>query len=166
MRDQCYICGNGNEEILEQHHIVPRRFGGGDESENTVRVCPNCHSALERLYDKRFYDEIGAEREDTGENVSLTCDHQECGSEETSRIQNGEIEVWICREHKRCGQDWCGRRDVGVVPVEGGGVKLACDKHRTCRSGGCRSTDVTIIRCSENRAITLCDMHAAERGEA
>lgn len=166
MSDQCYICGNENEEILEQHHIVPRRFGGGDESENIVRVCPNCHSALERLYDKRFYDEIGAERESGREDVDRVCAHKECASTETHLIKNDGIEVPVCQTHKRCEREWCGRQDVTVIPTEELGARLVCDKHRKCSSGRCQSTDVTLIFEDIAGPRLLCDTHAAERGEA
>ncbi len=52
----CYFCDENG--ITESHHIVPRRFGGSDSEENLVDVCPTCHSKLESLYNKRFYQEI------------------------------------------------------------------------------------------------------------
>lgn len=58
-REDCYICGRGNPDVLERHHIVPRRHGGSDESVNLVDLCPTCHSALETLYDERFYRVLG-----------------------------------------------------------------------------------------------------------
>lgn len=45
---------------LERHHIVPRKFGGSDRSENLVTLCPTCHQAIEKLYNKRFYENLGA----------------------------------------------------------------------------------------------------------
>lgn len=58
-RDECYFC-EGGSDVLESHHIVPRRFGGSDRDHNLVQVCPTCHQKLERLYSERFYDAIGA----------------------------------------------------------------------------------------------------------
>ena len=58
MSDGCYFCGGG-ADVLEKHHIVPRRHGGSDAEENLVDLCPTCHERLERLYDKRFYDRLG-----------------------------------------------------------------------------------------------------------
>lgn len=52
----CYFCTE--TERIEQHHIVPKRFGGSDDQENFVNVCPTCHSKLEKLYNKRFYDKL------------------------------------------------------------------------------------------------------------
>lgn len=57
-RDDCYFCRD-DCDVLETHHIVPRRHGGGNEDYNLVVLCPTCHEKLERLYDKRFYQAIG-----------------------------------------------------------------------------------------------------------
>lgn len=57
--NQCFICGDSRTHVLETHHIVPRRYGGSDEDENLVRLCASCHNAVERLYDNRFYEELG-----------------------------------------------------------------------------------------------------------
>jgi len=66
-RVTCYFCLSEERQILEEHHIVPRRFDGSDDDENLVRLCPTCHEKLERLYDSRFYDELGVERPDSGD---------------------------------------------------------------------------------------------------
>lgn len=63
-RENCYICGRGNPDVLERHHIVPRRHGGSDESVNLVDLCPTCHRALETLYDERFYRVLGIGEQD------------------------------------------------------------------------------------------------------
>jgi hypothetical protein len=55
--DGCYFCDE--KERIETHHIVPSRFDGSDDPENLVGVCPTCHSKLENLYSKRFYDSLG-----------------------------------------------------------------------------------------------------------
>lgn len=70
-RENCYICGGSNADILERHHIVPRRYGGSDEPVNLVDVCPTCHRALETLYDERFYRVLGiGERDEVVQYVS------------------------------------------------------------------------------------------------
>lgn len=58
MSDECRFCGE--TRVLEDHHIIPRRFDGPDTDENVVTVCPTCHRLLERLYNKEFYEAIGA----------------------------------------------------------------------------------------------------------
>jgi hypothetical protein len=58
-REDCYFCDE-SDDVLETHHIVPRRHGGSDDGHNLVDVCPTCHQKLERLYDDRFYTAIGA----------------------------------------------------------------------------------------------------------
>ena len=57
-RADCYFCNNQHTELLETHHIVPARYGGSDEAENLVKVCPTCHRKLEYLYDGRFYEQL------------------------------------------------------------------------------------------------------------
>lgn len=59
----CYFCGK--PDGLETHHIVPRRYNGTDKEENLVDLCSNCHTKIERLYDKRFYRRIGIEEPKT-----------------------------------------------------------------------------------------------------
>jgi hypothetical protein len=61
MHHRCYICGNDNPNVLEEHHIVPRRHGGEDTDENLITLCANCHRSIERIYDKRFYQQLGVE---------------------------------------------------------------------------------------------------------
>ena len=58
-RESCYFCGNEDTEVHEEHHIVPRRFGGSDRDENLVQLCPTCHQKIERLYGTRFYNTLG-----------------------------------------------------------------------------------------------------------
>ncbi len=57
-RESCYICGEPVGHLLETHHIVPRRYDGSDNAENLVDLCPSCHQAVEKIYDKRFYDRL------------------------------------------------------------------------------------------------------------
>lgn len=56
--DSCFICGYDNENGLETHHLVPRRYGGSDEPENLVTLCATCHSSIEKLYDDGFYGRL------------------------------------------------------------------------------------------------------------
>ena len=56
-RETCYFCGS--EGPILTHHIIPRRFDGGDAIRNLVDLCPTCHQRLERLYDDRFYAALG-----------------------------------------------------------------------------------------------------------
>lgn len=58
MRNACFICGNRNENVLERHHIVPQRYGGKDTEENTVLLCSNCHTAVEKIYSVKKVEEI------------------------------------------------------------------------------------------------------------
>lgn len=53
---KCYFCGE--VDVLEEHHIVPRRYNGSDKEDNIVTVCPTCHRKLEKLYDDKFYRKV------------------------------------------------------------------------------------------------------------
>lgn len=50
-KQKCYFCDE--HRVLEQHHIVPRRFGGSNKKSNLVTLCPNCHTKIEQVYDKK-----------------------------------------------------------------------------------------------------------------
>jgi hypothetical protein len=50
MSSQCFVCGEKNKHVLQEHHIVPRRHGGGESKENLVTLCANCHAAIEKIY--------------------------------------------------------------------------------------------------------------------
>jgi len=58
----CLFCGETRKVVLETHHVVPRRYGGSDASENLITVCSNCHSVLESVYDDNFYGRLGHEK--------------------------------------------------------------------------------------------------------
>lgn len=59
MNDRCFICGEDNPNVLQEHHIVPRRYGGGDSDDNLITLCANCHEAVEKIYDDDFYARAG-----------------------------------------------------------------------------------------------------------
>jgi len=59
MSEQCQICGVKRPRSMEEHHILPRRFGGSDTDDNLVVLCANCHRAVESIYDKQFWESVG-----------------------------------------------------------------------------------------------------------
>lgn len=59
MTRQCFICGEGTPAVLEEHHVIPRRFGGADTRGNLVTLCANCHRAIERIYSDNFFEKLG-----------------------------------------------------------------------------------------------------------
>jgi hypothetical protein len=61
MSKRCQVCGH--DASLDEHHIVPRRYGGSDRDENLVTLCANCHRAIEEIYDDRFYRALGVGKE-------------------------------------------------------------------------------------------------------
>jgi len=52
----CYFCSEF--EVLEEHHLVPRRYGGSDRKDNLVTLCPTCHSKVEGLYDDELFGKM------------------------------------------------------------------------------------------------------------
>lgn len=82
----CFICGEDNSVVLEEHHIVPRRYGGTDDEENLVTLCANCHSAVEKLYDKRFYRELGVADGDISITETIVTD--------VSELSKGDYFYW------------------------------------------------------------------------
>jgi len=46
-KNSCAHCGwNKSETVI--HHVVPRCVGGGDNLDNFITVCPNCHLMIHR----------------------------------------------------------------------------------------------------------------------
>jgi len=43
---KCAVCSF--DEVVEVHHIKPRRIGGSDELENLILLCPNHHALADR----------------------------------------------------------------------------------------------------------------------
>jgi len=55
---RCAFCSCDNQNVLEKHHRIPQRFGGTDSDENIVTVCANCHSVLERVFNRDFWRRV------------------------------------------------------------------------------------------------------------
>lgn len=160
-RDDCYICGGGNADILEGHHLVPQRFGGEDGSPNVVELCPSCHAALERLYDERFYSALSVtppEDDSSGE-----CAYVGCTSTETVIVTGvkGMEDVAICASHRECGKPGCGSSRVDILPLVGeSGGALRCPEHQVCESN-CGSTNTAVYQ-TDFGATVRCADHARE----
>lgn len=96
--EQCYFCPRRSG--LETHHIVPQRFGGCDAEVNLVVVCERCHRKLERLYDARFYRELGVRDGDGQRRRHVTCTRAECTAPARIKVGRSQgLAVWFCREH-------------------------------------------------------------------
>jgi len=48
----CYECGNDNYNILHVHHKLEKCNGGGDDLNNLILLCPNCHYTHHYGYQK------------------------------------------------------------------------------------------------------------------
>lgn len=165
-RDVCYICGNKNRDVLERHHIVPRRFGGSDDKENLVQLCSNCHTSVERLYDKRFYDELGVAVPENGEGgEDHVCMKSGCTSEETSRMESQNYVVWVCAYHKECAFDRCLERGEKLLEdVVADKSLLVCHRHERCERRGCYNANDTVLVSGDSQYDVLCRTHAREAG--
>jgi len=104
-RQRCYFCGS--EGPIETHHVVPRRHSGSDDETNLVDLCPTCHERLERLYDKRFYQELGVAPEETTQN-------DETSREQRQRIQ--QLKKIICEIEKQ--HEEGAPRDLVIAEIE------------------------------------------------
>lgn len=86
MSEHCFICGEDNPNRLQTHHAVPKRHGGSDQEENLVRLCAGCHQAVERIYDKSFFERLGVETAD--ETEQGTEDNSDEGDDEGEEISD------------------------------------------------------------------------------
>jgi 5-methylcytosine-specific restriction endonuclease McrA len=56
-RDQhtCQLCGATAPTVLHVHHILKKREGGTDTTDNLITACPRCHRAADTtLYDPEW----------------------------------------------------------------------------------------------------------------
>ena len=35
-----------NKQLMNNHHIIPREFGGSNKRNNRILFCPNCHNRI------------------------------------------------------------------------------------------------------------------------
>jgi hypothetical protein len=148
MTDQnnCFICGDQRQNSLEQHHIVPKRFNGSDDDENLVTLCASCHAAIEKLYDRRFYEELGVEKQidDTA------CGLDGCTATADKPLDDHGDTFRVCSDHaEKCGAGrglyagYCTRTAVSVVQsYYDNKILLRCDEHNSCGERGCKSKEV------------------------
>ena len=40
----------GSDTDILNHHIKPRRYGGGDDPINLIKLCRQCHADIHRFY--------------------------------------------------------------------------------------------------------------------
>lgn len=152
----CHFCSGGHD-VVQKHHIVPRRFDGSDDGENLVELCPTCHRKIESLYDKRFYDELGVEKSPTDE--VYECNARSCTTETRRTVlvtTGGEIPV--CEGHERCPHR-CGEPVAYAIPIVGeDGLHIVCERHVTCDINGCQNTETEV----HNDRVVLCEQHGRE----
>ena len=100
-RERCFFCPATHG--LEEHHIVPVRFGGADSRNNIVTVCEKCHNKLERLYDKRFYEHFGIGDEMGEREKHRACEFKGCTKYAAKTVHvagvNRTASLELCEEH-------------------------------------------------------------------
>jgi len=144
--NRCFICGDQRQNSLEQHHIVPQRFDGSDDDENLVTLCASCHAAIEKLYDRRFYDKLGVKKPRGPD----TCELDDCTASAAKRLNDHGESLWVCSEHgENCGANLgvysglCSQTPANVVrSYYNNEIKLRCDDHSVCGYNTCKSNHV------------------------
>lgn len=95
----CYFCGE--EETIEQHHILPQRFDGSDRRSNIVDLCHDCHWKLERLYNKDFWNAVGVKDPRATKESHLTCEHHSCLNQAVGAFHTSAGPIsYRCEDHK------------------------------------------------------------------
>lgn len=116
-RDNCFFCRAFGS--IEEHHIIPQRFGGPDEEWNIVGLCGSCHDKLERLYDSTFYEHFGITDEEGHRAFHRTCIYRECSLtvDVYLRLPRGEVAGYCTGCAMQIAGRWWRR---GTVPSNGG----------------------------------------------
>lgn len=98
---RCYFCPKQTD--LEDHHVIPQRFGGPDSDENIVRLCNRCHDKLEQLYDKSFYEWFGINDDQGTTRFHRPCNQpgKECDktAEVKFSLRPGSKPILRCQKH-------------------------------------------------------------------
>jgi len=167
MSESCHFCGE--TDVLQEHHIVPRRYDGSDESVNLVTLCPTCHRKIESMYDKRFYDALGVEKATADETViTETCHTVSCTAEADHEIgcTRDSGSLYLCDGHKECRFKDCDKRRV-VAIQENRHYASVCEEHSICAEDGCMSTETRVYKAPSADSPSepfpyrvLCDHHA------
>lgn len=171
----CFICGDVNDNRHQVHHIVPRRFDGSSEDENLVTLCASCHQAVEKMYDARFYDELGVKRDIGGDTPDKVCDLESCtatAGEWLDMAEDGE-RFAVCEGHTVCQFEDCSRTAeftlIDHPSFQGSGaphVAISCSEHHTCSREGCQNRETYLVDSHPEYAVShrkpYCDTHGWE----
>lgn len=107
MRECCEVCGEHRPHSMEEHHVLPRRFGGGDHAENIVTLCASCHAALESIYDKRFWTAVGLRPSDDGGTVGEYINRRLTIDDQHPPVPKADLYAKY--------RQWCAAADVDAV---------------------------------------------------
>lgn len=156
----CYICGHGNPDVIQEHHIIPRRYDGSDAGRNLVNLCPSCHDSVERIYDDSFFEELGLEKTSRAEH-NMMCEWGECTSRDTFHIGSEHNDMFCCDQHRRCVISDCNK--IGTpVTLHPDTLVILCDGHRECNHSGCYNNDVIAYDTTYAGTFVYCPEHAAD----
>lgn len=92
---------------MEQHHILPRRFGGGDNEDNLVTLCASCHRGIESIYDKQFWASVGLRPSSDEHSVEEFADRRLAFDESYGATPKTQVYRWYV--------EWCRGGDVEPV---------------------------------------------------
>jgi hypothetical protein len=104
MSERCQICGDVRPRSIEEHHILPRRFGGSDEDENLVALCASCHRAVESIYNKDFWISVGLRPSDGSNTVDEFIERRLSLDRSHGVTPKSEVYDWYT--------DWCRAGDL------------------------------------------------------
>lgn len=85
LEGKCYFCESGPP--LEEHHVIPQRFGGPDSKDNIVALCQLCHKRIERLYDSSFYEWFGVTDEEGKREFHRPCENTGCENTAKAKVK-------------------------------------------------------------------------------
>lgn len=93
----CRICGCRNKTVLQEHHVVPKRHGGGDSENNIVVLCANCHEAVEKIYSDEFWSYVaslfGRKEKESVQSINAGICSPEDTLNRVDKIGKWELEV-------------------------------------------------------------------------
>jgi hypothetical protein len=92
---------------MEEHHVLPKRFGGGNHEQNLVTLCASCHRAVENIYDKTFWTSVGLRPSDGSHTVKEFIDRRLSVDESYGATPKSDLYQWYA--------DWCRAGDIEPV---------------------------------------------------
>jgi len=172
---ECTICGAIGQ--IDQHHLVPRRYGAPDASWNLAGLCRDCHQAVEAIYTDDVWHWVGLHRD----REQRECHTMTCGATTTSRYRvaspdigaNVEYDfarfVAFCGIHSECDHTHCNKTGKPHYMImwheaEGGletglAIGMLCKRHTICQRDGCGAEETVAISRADEPWEFRCRAH-------